>query len=509
MIQAQRRPEQPPIFVVSQSGKPLAPTRRPGRVRHLLTDGRAQIICRDPFTIQLTYESPEVVPVVITVGIDPGAKDTPIAVEEHMPDSDTSSILYVKEILLRTDITAQLKRRSSARSERRNRKTRYRKPRFHNRPKAVCSICGVNHTPKVWKRVKRKQGGKSLKKVANGRAAVCRRCQHERPGERGKHDADRLINPTLRNKVDTIVKEVQRLAQVLPITKIRVELTAFDTQKMARPEIQGAEYQHGTLFGYEIKEYLLQKFGHRCAYCQGKSHDPILEVEHTIPQSRGGTNRVANLAIACETCNRKKGSRTAEEFGFPTIHKAAARHQVFRYSALTQSYKWGLWRTLQTFGIPLEATFGYRTKYDRLQKKLPKAQIVDAMVIAAGDRNFELPATYLVERRLKVRKPYHRFSNEHKPGRTCVKTPAARTVHGFRLYDKVSFVGSDGAIVYGYITGLRERGGFEVSYLEGDRIADKNWKRLTPEKRTPGNRLMERRSIIGAIVRTLQSPNIL
>ena len=156
MTQAQRRPEQQPIGVISKSGKPLAPTRRPGRVRHLLQDGRARIVCYDPFTIQLTYESTEYVPVEATAGIDPGSSDTPAAVGEHMPDSGTCSIIYAKEVLLRADISAQLKRRAAARRERRNRKTRYRKARFRNRPQSVCSICGINHTPKVWKKVKRK-----------------------------------------------------------------------------------------------------------------------------------------------------------------------------------------------------------------------------------------------------------------------------------------------------------------------------------------------------------------
>ena len=290
MKQSRRRPEQEPIFVISASGKPLAPTRRPGRVRHLLKNGKARIYCYEPFTIQLLYVSTELVPIEMTLGIDPGSSDTPMAVEEHESGVETCNIVYVKEILLRTDISAQLKRRSDARGNRRKRTTRYRKRRFQNRIKSVCSVCGTNHTPKVWKKKKRKDG-KGHKKVSNGRAAVCRKCQHERSNEKGKHDTDKILNPTLQNKVDTIIAETTKLVEVMPITRIRIELTAFDTQKMAKPDIQGMEYQQGTLIGYEVKEYLLRKYGHKCVYCKGKSKDPVLEIEHVIPKSRGSPTR--------------------------------------------------------------------------------------------------------------------------------------------------------------------------------------------------------------------------
>ena len=100
---------------------------------------------------------------------------------------------------------------------------------------------------------KKRKNGKSLKKVSNGRASICRKYRHEHPNEKGRHDTDKILNPTLQNKVQTIVNEVEKLLKIMPIKKIRVELTAFDMQKMANPDIQGMEYQHGTLFGCEVK----------------------------------------------------------------------------------------------------------------------------------------------------------------------------------------------------------------------------------------------------------------
>ncbi|MCL6477073.1 MAG: HNH endonuclease [Peptococcaceae bacterium] len=494
------------INVVSKSGKPLAPTKRPGRVRRLLKEGKARIFCYDPFTIQLTYDTTEYVPVEAGIGIDPGSSNTPIASEQHESGAKICEITYVKEVLMRTDISTQLKRRANARRERRGR-LRYRKPRFQNRPKTYCSVCGKNHTPKLWKKVKRKNGN-SYKWVSNSRASICRKCQHERPGEKGKHDTDIILNPTLRNKVDTIVREVEKLLKTMPVKKVRVEMAAFDTQKMANPDIQGEKYQHGTLFGYEVKEYLLLKYGHKCVYCKGKRGDPVLEVDHVIPRIRRGSDRISNLVIACKTCNWEKGSKTAEEYGFPDIQKEAAKFRAFRYSALTQSYKWALWRALSDLcskhNVILEATFGYQTKARRLELKLPKAQAIDAMVIAAGDREFSLPPEYLVERRIKARLPYHRYSNENKKGKTCVKTPAVREVFGFKLWDKVSFTDKSGEKVTGYITGLRERGSFEISDLEGRVLADKDYKKLTFIARKQGNSWAEGRSIMDTVLRNFK-----
>src|SRR5262249_23932143 len=80
---------------------------------------------------------------------------------------------------------------------------------------------------------------------------------------------------------------------------IALELVRFDTRLMENAEISGIEYQQGELAGYEPKEYLLLKWGHECVYKSKGPCDQDLEVEHITPRSRGGTNRVSNLTIAC------------------------------------------------------------------------------------------------------------------------------------------------------------------------------------------------------------------
>src|SRR6266567_3565659 len=105
-----------------------------------------------------------------------------------------------------------------------------------------------------------------------------------------------------------------------PIT-VGVDTGSFDTQKMQNPEVSGASYQQGQLAGYLLREYLLAKWQRQCAYCQ--TSGVPLQVEHLMPKSRGGSDRASNLVIACEPCNKGKGSQTAEEFGYPEIQAQA------------------------------------------------------------------------------------------------------------------------------------------------------------------------------------------
>lgn len=495
----------PVIAVVSPNGKPLTPTTRAGRVRHLLKSGRARIISYDPFGIQLQYDTPEVVSAPLTLGADPGFAHFSVAIAQpDLRNPQKARILLAHEILLRTDIRAQLTTRATARRARRRRHTRYRQPRFDNRVQSFCAACGVNHPPTVWKVVSRKHG-RGFKRVSNGRAALCRACRLAgRTPPKGLHPEPLVLNPTLANKVDTALRRIAHLCQIFPIGTIRLELAAFDTQKMANPDIQNWAYQHGTLAGYEIKEYLLRRDHHRCVYCHERSGDPILEIEHVIPKTQGGSDSVRNLVIACHTCNHEKGPRDAAAFGFPGIQRMANRFRAFRYSALTQSFKWALWRGLQNLNVPIEATFGYATKYWRRQHRLPKVQVVDAMVIAAGDKSFSLPDSMTIERRIKARRPFHHWSHENQKGHATVKTRARRMINGFALYDQVRVTAGPHQNTVGYITGLRTSGTFEISHLEGDRIGDvvsTRLQRITPMFR---NHWVEIRPILQAILKEIR-----
>ena len=96
------------------------------------------------------------------------------------------------------------------------------------------------------------------------------------------------------------------------MTALSTELVRFDMQAMENPEISGVEYQQGTLAGYELREYLLEKWGRRCMYCD-KEGVP-LQIEHIHARASGGTDRPSNLGIACRPCNQKKAARQINAF---------------------------------------------------------------------------------------------------------------------------------------------------------------------------------------------------
>jgi len=181
---------------------------------------------------------------------------------------------------------------------------------------------------------------------------------------------------------------VERLRRRCPIGAISQELVKFDTQLLRSPEISGVEYQQGELAGYEVREYLLEKWGRTCMYC--KRTTLPLEVEHMTPKSRHGSDAVWNLTLACHACNERKGNQTAAEFGYPELEAAGRR--PLRDAAAVNATRWALYRRLQALGLPVETGTGGRTKWNRVQRGLPKTHWLDAACVGAST-----PATLRVE----------------------------------------------------------------------------------------------------------------
>ena len=161
---------------------------------------------------------------------------------------------------------------------------------------------------------------------------------------------------------------------------ISTEHVKFDTQIMQNPDISGVEYQQGELMGYEVREYLLEKWGRACAYC-GAVGVP-LEVEHIVPRSRGGSNRISNLALACHECNQVKGTLTAEEYGFPHVQVQAK--QPLRDAAMMNATRWRLLERLKEAELPVECGTGARTKMQRVAHVFPKEHYYDALCVGAS-----------------------------------------------------------------------------------------------------------------------------
>lgn len=470
------------VHVLSKDGQPLMPTH-PAKARKLLKAGRARPVNSKTgyFTIQLIYATTLYVQTVV-VGIDTGSNRVPIAAIAN------NRVVYAKEKLLRGDISSCLKKRRAFRRQRRSR-LRYRQARYENRVKTKCARCGVNNVPRTWKKVKRKAGA-SKKTVLVGRANLCRKCQ----GQRGlDHKRHYILPPSVKARADAILADVAKLSKSLPISKIIVETTEFDTQKMANLNIDGVEYQQGELQGEHLRSYLFVLYKHTCAYCNGLSGDTIFEIDHIRPRSKDGSDKLSNLVMSCRVCNAAKGSNTLEQWerrlessaseidqcrlsSFKSIKKRRKLKAGFQYSALTQSYKNYLLHELRyTYkAYKIAVTYGYITKFDRKKMGLEKSQINDAMVIASQGEQFTKPKSYLLERCLKKRRPAEYISPRKEGKPIAPKRVWANERFGFRLWDKIK---TNGHI--GYVAALRASGYFRVHTLDNDVIyGGKSYKKL-------------------------------
>ena len=337
------------VFVIDTEKRPQPPVH-PAVARRLLAGGEAAVWRRYPFTLILTTGQPPVGTgqheSALRVKIDPGSRTTGLAVVD---DTD-GELVWAAELAHRgQQVKERLEKRRAIRRGRRSRKTRYRPARFNNRCRGGgCHGCGGNAAK-----------GKSL----------CRPCAAKPRSERNPELAVKWLPPSLMSRVHNVNTWVKRLRKVAPVSAISVEIVRFDTQQLENPEISGVEYQQGTLLGYEVREYLLEKWQRTCAYCKAKNVP--LEVEHIVPRSRGGSNRITNLALSCRKCNQAKGNQTAEEFGHPKV-QAQARTPL-KDAAAVNVTRYKIRDVLSEHGLPIEVGTGGRTKFNRTLQGLSKS----------------------------------------------------------------------------------------------------------------------------------------
>jgi len=183
-----------------------------------------------------------------------------------------------------------------------------------------------------------------------------------------------------------IENPASRLQRVYPLKTVAYELVRFDMQLMQNPTIEGVEYQQGELQGFELREHVLIKFNHTCVYAGPASYcDEVLNVDHLVPRSRGGSNRASNLVCACRKHNEEKGNMSLEEYSklrgidFSSV-KAQAKAPL-KDAAAVNTIRCALFNRLKALGLPIEPGSGGLTKFNRTWRKLPKTHWVDAACV--------------------------------------------------------------------------------------------------------------------------------
>ena len=399
------------VLVLSSSKKPLMPCH-PARARELLKKGKAKVYHRVPFTIILIdRDDGDTQPVAIKV--DPGSRTTGIALVAD--GQNGKRVVWSANLKHKGQaIKEKLEKRRAIRRSRRHRKTRYRKARFDNRAK-----------PRGW------------------------------------------FAPSIISRLDNIKTWFNKLSRWCPLDSISYELVKFDTQLMDNPDITGMEYQQGTLQGYEVREYLLEKYSRKCAYCGAK--DTRLEIEHLTPKARGGSNRIDNLALACQPCNIRKGTKTAQEFGFPELHKKAQKGNSMRDIAITNAIRWKLYEFFVGTGLPVETGTGAQTKQNRYAQGYHKDHWIDAVCVGDSGQDVWVSPTHTPLLIKATGRQSRQMCRVDKYGFPRTSAKGNRIVHGFRTGDLVKAVVTKGKRSGAYVgrVAVRARGSFNIATKHG------------------------------------------
>lgn len=401
------------IFVIDSQKRPLDPIH-PAKARQLLRNKKAAIYKRFPFTIVLKESHFDVPVQTLRLKIDPGAKFTGLA----LVNDSTGKVVFAAELKHRGfAIRDSLTSRRQLRSSRRNRKTRYRQPRFLNRTRPV-----------GW------------------------------------------LAPSLQSRVDNIKTWVEKLRKVSQLEFISQELVRFDMQLMRNPNIQGREYQQGTLAGYETREYLLEKWGRQCAYCGAK--DIPLQVEHIHPRAKGGSNSITNLTLSCKKCNTKKGTKDIKEFlkkDRTKLDKILAQvKRPLTDAAAVNTTRVCLFNVLKETGLPMETGSGGLTKFNRSQQKLEKTHWIDAACVGKSTPILNI----------KSIKPLLITATGHGSRQSCRTdkygfptryVPRFKFIKGYQTGDIVKAVVTSGKKIGKYVgrVAVRTTGSFNISTNNG------------------------------------------
>lgn len=399
------------VYIINSNGQPLMPTKRHGRVKHLLREGKAKVVKRCPFTIQLLYEHTSYTQPIV-LGVDTGSKTIGVSAVTNRKE------VYSAEIIVRNDIKALMDTRRSLRRSRRNRKTRYRKARFLNR---------VKSKHKGW------------------------------------------LAPSIRQKIETHQAVIRKINMIMPITAIIVEVASFDIHKikamtLGLPIPQGVDYQQGELYqSQNVRQYVFFRDGYTCQWCHGKSKNKILHTHHWAYWKGDHSDKPSSQITLCDVCNDSKHHKKEanELWGWEPRITFTATDAVFM-----GIMRWNLYQSLkeeyQPKGVEVSLTYGYITKAKRIEAQLPKKHHIDARCITGQSDALPCNEWYFSKKIRCHNRQLHK-ANPKKGVRK--RNQAPYEVKGFRLFDKVEYHGQ-----VGFITGRRSTGYFAIKTMDGTAI---------------------------------------
>lgn len=225
------------------------------------------------------------------------------------------------------------------------------------------------------------------------------------------------------------------------------------------------EYQQGELQGYEVREYLLEKWDRKCSYC-GIENAP-LQIEHIQPKAKSGSDRISNLCLACQSCNLKKGTQDIEKFlaKKPEVLKKiqSQAKRPLKDAAAVNSTRWALFNQLKATGLPVSTGSGGLTKFNRTRLSLPKTHWIDAACVGVVNALKVLTTKILLVK--ATGQGTRRLCRINKFG-FPISNPRQVHEHGWKTGDIATGIGVTGRVVVQSATRLEIR-------VDGKRVGGK------------------------------------
>ena len=318
----------PAVYVISKNGKRLMPTVRFGRVRHLLKDGKAIIHSRHPFTIQLTYDSPENIQ-PMEIGVDAGYQHIGISVKSTKREYLSAEFKLLVDEKSRHDDCRKLRR------TRRNR-LRYRKPRWNNR---------THSKPEGW------------------------------------------LSPSIQHKADAHIDIIKRICIVAPVKSVTIEVGQFDpallkVMQTGEKPPEGIEYQQGPLyFADSLRAAVFQRDNYTCKICKKsalKDRTIILHTHHALFWKGRHADTLNELITVCSNCHTSANHQPGGKLW--GIEPKVARLEGATYMNIV---RWYIIKTLRQMlkEVEVNVTYGSVTSRKRKDLGLAKSHAIDAYCI--------------------------------------------------------------------------------------------------------------------------------
>lgn len=394
------------------------PTENHAKVRMLLKSGKAKVVKRTPFTIQLTGTS-KTFTQEVTLGVDAGSKHVGLSA------STAKKELFSAELRPRNDVVDLMSSRRALRRSRRNRTTRYRQARFNNR---------VHSKHKGW------------------------------------------LAPSVEVKIWNHIQGIRFVAKLLPVKTIRVETAEFDLQRLkaleaGEPVPVGTDYQLGEMYGqYNVRQYVLHRDGYTCQCCgaHGTDKKPVKLHVHHLESRKTGGDSPDNLIALCEDCH------IGYHAGTVALPATKRRRKSTRDAAFMGIMRKTMLERLRNMFSETNicSTYGYITKYWREKKNIVKTHTSDAFVIAKNFDAERLDRFLLIVPKRQHNRQIHKCKINKGGTRKLNQTP--KFVFGYQLFDCVMCMGQEG-----FVFARRSSGAFDIRKLNGEKIrASISYKKL-------------------------------